>query len=228
MIRFRVRKPSGSWAHPRRLRGAMRLVRRYIVGDKLRDKRRGDARWGRPRSRKPALEHFAVLLEKSTVGDLCLLVPIGGKQVWVRVVDVAPPLIQTEGNSKIDRIYSYVRTHYPRAGSAGICCRRLISGSSSWSQHSPWPRPDPGSNAWDITAGFRLMRKITYALVAEGVLWHNSGGKEGLPVGRAIFNYRIWDPIQGWHAYTGEDPHTGHAHVEGTPERTGQPRARCP
>ena len=228
MVRYKVRKPNGDWARPRKVSGAMRLVRRYIVGAALHDKRRGDRSWGRYRGRKAAVAHFAALVEKGSVGDLCLLAPKVGKQVWVRVVDVAPPLVNTEGNSKIDRIYTFVRTHYSRSGSAGICCRRLIAGSSSWTQHCPWPRPDPGSNAWDITAGFRLMRKITNALVAQGELWHHSGGKDGLPLGRAIFNHRVWDPLQGWHAYTGEDPHTGHIHAEGVPQRGGQPRASCP
>ncbi|MBI2794748.1 MAG: hypothetical protein HYX66_08900 [Ignavibacteria bacterium] len=37
---------------------------------------------------------------------------------------------------------------------------------------------------------------------------------EKYQIQRIIFWRRIWDPKDGWHDYTGENPHTGHVHVE--------------
>ena len=69
-------------------------------------------------------------------------------QSGTRIVDVSPPTKQTEGNDDIDKIYSWLTTE-KNGRNGGICNRRFISGTTTWTQHCPWPDPNGGSNALD-------------------------------------------------------------------------------
>jgi len=217
-------KVSGPLELDTAIRRAWRPLRR--VGGEVRVKRRGQDRWRHFKTGAPALDYARSLLRKGETGTVVQLAA-GELVCYLRRVETAPPVKQTDGNSDIDRIYTAVMAAF-KVSSYGICSRRKIAGSSSWTQHSPWPAPDPGSNAWDIGASFSTLSKVKDFLHAQALAYQRSNGKDGLPVGRWIFNRQIWDPAQGIHYYGGSDPHTGHIHCEGTPERTGQPRASCP
>lgn len=43
------------------------------------------------------------------------------------------------------------------------------------------------------------------------------GNAQQLGVIQVINNRKIWTPSQGWHAYTGSNPHTDHVHSKHTP-----------
>lgn len=206
------------------LRRARRALRRQDAPE-TRAKRRGQVRWRHFPDAEGAID-YARRAFPGEVGQVVELAA-GELTLYLRTVETEPPTIQTEGNSKIDLIYTAVVRAF-KVSNYGICSRRNIAGSSSWTQHCPWPAPDPGSNAWDIGASFSQLSKVKDFLFAEALAYQRTNGSDGLPIGRWIFNRQIWDPVQGVHPYTGSDPHTGHIHCEGLPERTGQPRASCP
>jgi hypothetical protein len=140
--------------------------------------------------------------------------------VRVRVVELAPPVKATEGNARIDAIYTWVVGRFPgRIRSAGICVRKYIAGTSSWSQHSPWPPPDPGANAWDWFApSFPELVHQAQELV--------EAAKRGeVPVGRVIVGDRTWTPSEGWADYGGQYHY--HVHAEGLPKRGPVPLTSC-
>jgi hypothetical protein len=195
---------------------------RKLNGPEWKVKRAGDDDTLRTfKVRSDAIKYWTTKSKHEDIGDVWIIRD-GLSGVKFKAVEFHPALVNTEGNSDIDKIYSEVLDIWRgKIWNDGICNRRAIEGTSSWSQHSPWPAPNPGSNAWDIGAKFDQLKIIAPWLVAKAK--HND-----LPIGRVIFNHQIWDPSQGWHAYVGSDPHTSHIHVEGTPERQGTPRASCP
>ncbi len=187
-------------------------------------------------------DHLEHVLPRLDVGNVVLVESKGSELVLaIRVLEPVTAIAPTIGNEDIDRIVGFVEQRFPGADSYGICNRRPIDGTSTWTQHCPWP-VDPhwrahyftdadgssGSNAWDIGAPFALLERISDALDEQARLFWKSDGEDGLPIGRQIFDHHIWDPVQDWHPYGGSDPHDGHIHVEGAFERTGSPRASCP
>ena len=205
----------------RALRKARRIARR--AGAPFAYRERGTTRWQQAANAWEAVDGAAKILARADVGTVAQINAgeVAGKpkaELAIRKVEVTPPPIQTVGNAKIDAIYTAVVREFD-VGNYGICSRRAIAGTSSWSQHSPWPEPDEGANAWDIGARFTLLEDVAAYLYEQ---------RNALPIGRIIFNRRVWDPERGWHGYYGADPHTSHIHVEGRPERGGTPRATCP
>lgn len=186
----------------------------------VRTRLRSQERFSAIRTENEALEWAARMMPKVQVGQVLLFKEEETGTIWAlrKIRDrLKLPIKDTIGNRDIDRIVTYVVANH-RCGSAGICNRRKIGGSSDWSQHSPWKPPDPGANAWDYTGSFRTLKRITDDLVRHA---------DELHVGRIIFNRRIWEPGSGWRPYGGEDPHTTHGHVEGRPERHGTPKKSC-
>jgi len=221
MIRYRIRQEGEDWSeHRYRLLGVVAgsLARMRKAGGPVRQREREHHhRFGAWRRPATAALRLGRHLRRAKLGDIWQFEcrRAGGPRWAVVKVKVRLPTVDTVGNSRIDDIYTFVLARWSDTDSAGICARRLIRGGSGWSQHSPWGPPDPGSNAWDIVHRFTVMGEISAALTQLNV------------VGRVIFNRRIWDPAQGWHAYTGTDPHTSHIHAEGTPERSGMPLSSC-
>lgn len=71
--------------------------------------------------------------------------------------------------------------------------KRNIAGTNIPSAHS-W------GGALDLFGG-DLKAKAEWATRQKGVK-------------NVIYNRKIWTPAKGWRRYTGQDPHTGHVHVE--------------
>jgi hypothetical protein len=222
-IKYVISRPDGSHAAPVPIWLAMRRLRKQArnTGPRWRIKERGEDDWGMWRDKvNDVIVHARDRVTTMGIGDVLL---VDGENhpytITIRKVDVEPPVIQTEGNSKVDQIYTYVIRKY-HVMNYGICNRRYIDGTTDWTQHAPWPDPDKGSNAWDIGA---VTQSMLYT-IATDLVGQAKGGQ--LPIYRVIVGNKIWDSVQGWHTYTGEF-HT-HVHAEGTPDRTGQPRSSCP
>lgn len=210
-----------TWTRPKDLRAALRILRRRARragASTLALKRRGSDRWGRPRTLDEGLARLREILPRAPVGEVWWVrLDYGPQVLTVRVVAPTARVAETAGNSRIDRIYGEVTARW-QVESWGICNRRYIDGTTTWSQHCPWPAPDPGSNAWDIHASRRRMRKIADELARNAEAWG---------VGRVIYDGRVWDRTRGWHVSPGIG-HQDHIHVEGYPERSGTPRGSCP
>jgi hypothetical protein len=159
---------------------------------------------------------------RGRVGDKFALDGIKGAFIArVRIIDISPPIKQTEGNDDIDEIYTWWTTNLKDSEwwNGGICNRRFISGTTTWTQHCPWPDPDPGSNAFD---GFRPTMSQLYETADDIV---SAAKHDDLPLGRIIVGQRQWTPSQEWHFYGGEFHR--HGHQEGLRTRTGQPKGSC-
>jgi hypothetical protein len=219
-MQYRInRRGTQRWSRKRDLDKTIALLKRKLAGaSTVALKRRGSDRWGQFRPIDEALERLRKHLANASAGAVWFLRSDADTEDWaVRCVEDAAPLQETIGNSKIDRIYSEVTARW-KVESWGICNRRYIDGTTTWSQHCPWPAPDPGSNAWDIHASTFTMGRVAKALAANAEKWE---------VGRGIYAGRVWDRVRGWHDSPGIG-HYDHIHVEGYPERTGTPRSGCP
>lgn len=223
MNRFRVVQPDGDLSPPLELVEAIQRVRergrrlgpRYRIGERGQDPGRWRERFG------DAIERFRGHLAGAVEGEVWTLEgELRPAVVRVRVVEVEPPPIATQGNTRIDAIYTFVVRAFPgRVDSAGICNRRPIAGSSTWSQHAPWPAPDPGANAWDWFAP-SFDELVDQALVVVG-----AGRRGEIPLGRLIVADRTWTPAHGWQEHGGQFHR--HVHVEGDPTRVGSPAWSC-
>jgi hypothetical protein len=86
--------------------------------------------------------------------------------------------------------------------SIGIWSKRNIAGTNTPSQHSM-------GNAIDWHGkkgtGDPVMQKLANWLVKNADI---------IQAQNIIYNRKIWNPSQGWHAYSGVSPHTDHVHVD--------------
>jgi hypothetical protein len=74
-----------------------------------------------------------------------------------------------------------------------------------WRAHGSVPNSDhPKGRAIDIMSSGSLAQSIANDFVAQA-------GSRG--VSYVIWNHNIWTPTQGWHHYSGPNPHTDHVHV---------------
>lgn len=170
-------------------------------GGPVRVARRGDE-YGPKKTVAEGVRSLYRRIRGGPVGEVYFLRTGDSTIFRVHKIDVAPPVTNTQGNDKIDKIYSAVMDRFDGVLDYGICNCRHIDGSSTWSQHS-W------CNAWDIGAHTsREMDAIARFLVAnraefsiEHVLWQ----------GQDQFSH---NPV---------DDHFDHVHVDCAPNGTGTP-----
>lgn len=84
----------------------------------------------------------------------------------------------------------------------GIWSKRNIAGTNTPSQHSMGNAID-----WHGKKGVGdpVMQKLANWLVKNADI---------IQAQNIIYNRKIWNPSQGWHAYSGVSPHTDHVHVD--------------
>jgi hypothetical protein len=170
------------------------------------------------------MQKWESLVRTAQPGDVVLMdIEDFPYTIATRVIDVTPPTVQTEGNSYVDAIFTFlVRNLKGRNG--GICNRRPISGTSTWTQHCPWPSPNPGSNAIDWFSYPDTMDELYQQ--ANAVAKAATNGELKGMVGLILVGQKAWAPSIGWHFSTAEFHR--HLHIEGFKKRTGSPRSACP
>ena len=222
-IRYFVSLPDGTRTGDLALSTAVSKVRkqarRYGPSKtrRMRLRERSEKDWGVWRKDlPPTIEAWKRRAETLENGEVLLLdfedYPY---TVATRAIEEKPPTIATDGNSDVDEIYSWlVRNVAGRNG--GICNRRPIAGTSTWSQHSPWGGADPGSNAVDWFAAPDTMD----ALYDQGAKL----ARAGLPIGLILVGSKAWTP-GGWGGSSAA--YHRHLHIEGKTKRTGTPRSSC-
>ena len=163
------------------------------------------------------MDQWEKLLRSEQPGDVILLdIEDYPYTIGTRIIDVSPPTKQTEGNSDIDKIFTWLINN-KKGRNGGICNRRSIAGTSTWSQHSPWPGPDPGSNAVDWFSSPDTMDEL-YDQGHDVV-------RANLPIGLVLVGNQAWEPGRGWHLSSAE--YHRHLHIQGQPERGGSPQGSC-
>ena len=216
--------------NPRRGFLALRAFRKVLMGGgPFRIKIRSQAGWGVSRDDiGGTMDRIGELMPKIQVGD-SILVELSDGVVWALRKSrerLRLPIKDTQGNDDIDKIYTWALNAFKKVGSLGICARRQIAGTSSWSEHSPWKAPDPGANAWDIT-----WPTLAQQVAAVKKLVHAAERNE-IPMGYIISwmgsDTRQWKKGEGWSSYNGLDQHKSHAHAQGLKWHSGQtPAASC-
>ena len=163
------------------------------------------------------MEQWENLIHSNKPGEVILLdVEEYPYSIGTRIIDVAPPTKQTDGNDDIDKIFTWLVAN-KNGRNGGICNRRAISGTSTWSQHSPWPAPDPGSNALDWFSYPDSMNEL-YDQGHDVV-------RAKLPIGLVLVGNQAWEPDRGWHLSSAE--YHRHLHIEGRNHRGGSPQGSC-
>lgn len=113
-------------------------------------------------------------------------------------------VIDTNGNDKIDKVWSAVKAVFPNISFLGAYVCKRIAGTTQLSQHSY-------GNAVDIGAGsMDQLETIAHWVVAKA---------NELSVEHVIVNKSIWTRGQGWHYYTGITHY--HVHVDANPNLSG-------
>lgn len=230
-IRYMVSRPGGDRTGAIGLSSARRKVRAQAKkygeskGRRLRLKERADDDWGIFRKDVgETMSKWEALVRTAKPGDVVLMdIEDFPYTISTRIIDVTPPTVQTDGNADVDKIFTWlVRNEKGRNG--GICNRRDIAGTGTWSQHSPWPAPDPGSNAIDWFAYPDTMAELYEqgAALAQAA----KADPQNVPVGLILVGSKAWSPEVGWHFSSAE--YHRHLHVQGRKTRTGTPRASCP
>lgn len=230
-LRYMVSRPGGDRTKAIGFARARRIVRgqlnKYAAtrDRKMRVKERSADEWGTWRSDVGAvLDVWAREIAAAKDGDVVLIdIEDYPYTVSTRVINDEQPTIASDGNHDIDKIWTWLlRNEKGRNG--GICNRRPIAGSSTWSQHSPWPSPDPGSNAVDWFSYPDTMD----ALYDQGARLATAARTDPVevPVGLILVGSKAWTPSAGWHT-SGAEYHR-HLHIQGRKTRTGTPRAACP
>jgi hypothetical protein len=191
---------------------------------KMRLKEVGDPKFGIWRGElDKTMEQWERLVLKTDPGSGVVLdIADYPYSVATRVIMDEPPKLQTQGNSDIDKIYTYLTRNF-KGRNGGICNKRNIAGSSSWSQHAPWPPPDPGSNAVDWFSSPDNMDE----LYDQGRKLAAAASKEpsSVPVGLILCGSQSWEPGRGW-APSSAAYHR-HLHIQGRRTRTGYPSGSC-
>jgi len=235
LIAYRVARASSmhesrKWSPPSDLDDAISTftTRADRLGDhlrfRIRQRNSGDT-FGVERNIADTVSRLRLRVGRAEVGDV-FAVQAATQQgtvlgtLLVRVVEVSPDPAKTIGNSKVDMATGWILEEFAGIELWGFCARRPIAGTSTWSQHSPWPQPDPGSNAADWHHDdFREMARLSEYLAEHAV---------PLAVEHDIFNGKMWVRGRGWQSYGGLNAHRDHVHLDHSPGRTGTPRASCP
>jgi len=167
--------------------------------------------WGPWRSLSETLKRVKTRIKGADIGTKLVIEPTRGNSYSIRKVEVSPPVMDTIGNERIDRIYTHVFRKYSFAQNWGIYACRRISGSTSYSQHA-W------ANALDIGASTPEQLNI---VAQELVRAQEPGGPlEGI-VYTVIVANRLWRKGEGWLPYGGI--YHSHVHVDASPNYSGIP-----
>jgi hypothetical protein len=171
----------------------------------------GEDAWGPWRPLNQTLKRVKVRMVNAPLGTKLVIAPTEGDSYTIRKVEIAPPIIDTVGNERIDRIYTLVFRNYSFAQNWGIFNCRPVAGSSTWSQHSWANALDVGASTMDQlwTIANRLVEEQKEGRDLEGIVY------------TVICGNRIWRKDLGWNPYTGIY-HT-HVHVDAYPNFDGRP-----
>lgn len=213
-VKYQVTKhTSGDFSRPMSLNMAMTRLHNRLALQKgpyhVRDSHEPKD-WGPWRGLYATLKAVRVRISNANLGTKLLIGPTEGSTWAIRKVEVAPPIIDTVGNDRIDRIYTFVFHKFPKANNLGIYNCRPVANSSTWSQHS-W------SNALDVGAdSMDTLHTIADAVVAAAI----GGDLNGIVHTVIVANER-WVKGEGWGPYTGIYHY--HVHIDADPNYSGTP-----
>lgn len=203
---------SDKWTEPDDLRPTARWIRNraILAGGPYNLKTEGEDHWGPNRKLGSAMDFLRHQTKDLHVGQGEELAANNKAAIFrIRKVQINLTVRKTEGNDKIDLIWSVAVSSFPSIINWGICSCRMIAGTSEWSQHAY-------CNAIDIHASANVMSELFYAMIREAE-------RGRVPIAHIIHSYKIWEPGVGIHSYSGVNPHTDHVHIDAAPNYSGTP-----
>jgi hypothetical protein len=174
-------------------------------------KRKGQP-WSRTRTGEDTFSRMRTLTVREKVGETILVENVRNKRIFaVRIVEKAPPFMDTPGTQAIDIIYNAVMNRFDDEYdiyNLGIYANK--------------PGEHGKSNAWDIgVAKPKTATAIHNAILDIGNWLRSNVGKgEDLPIEGIIvmeqWCERVGNTMSTWRTYYGT-PHVSHNHVSGSP-----------
>lgn len=197
-------KPDGSWSNHKSKDETMQAARAqlpsglapYVLTKNGKRLRRGVRAW--------VLKGLDNALTQGDVGDVYRLWGSGDLKFTCREIAPAVKIIDTNGNAKADRCWSWGKAKFPDVSFLGAYVCKHIVGSTTMSQHSYGNAVDFGRDSMDE------LYDLAYYLVAHA---------EELDLQHVIVDDRIWTRGSGW-GYYGGDRHY-HVHADFTPQYSG-------
>lgn len=171
-------------------------LRPYILKRDGKIIRRGNRAW--------ILRGLKRALEKGEVGFTYRVWASGDLEFTCREVVPAVHIIDTNGNDKADKCWSYGKAEYPDCSFLGAYVCKHIAGSSTMSQHSYGNAVDFGRDSMDE------LYDLAYYLL---------GKADELSLQHVIVDDRIWTRGVGWSYYGGQRHY--HVHCDFTPQYSG-------
>lgn len=197
-------KPDGSWSNHKSLGETMDAAGKQIPrhlkvyrltknGKKVRD---GQRKW--------VLNGLERGLRSGKVGDVYRLWADGRVRFTAREAVPAVHIIDTNGNDKADRCWSWGKNQFPDCSFLGAYVCKYVVGSYTHSQHSYGNGVDFGRDSMDE------LYDLAYYLVAHA---------NELDLAHVIVDDRIWEPGRGWSSYSGDRHY--HVHADFLPQYSG-------
>lgn len=201
---FQWIKPDGTWSMHRSLNETMeaavekvdRHLKVYSLFRNGKKIRRGQRRW--------VLRGLRHNLETGSVGDVYSISGEGEQLFKCRETKPAVKIINTSGNARADKCWSYGKAEYSDCSYLGAYVCKHIVGSYSMSQHSYGNAIDFGRDSMDE------LYDLAYFLLEH---------QDTLALQHVIVDDRIWTRGSGWSHYGGQRHY--HVHADFTPQYSG-------
>lgn len=202
---FQNIKPNGDWSNHKSLDETMDAAGKQIPrhlkvyrltknGKKVRD---GQRRW--------VLKGLERGLRSGKVGDVYRLWADGKVRFTARECVPAVHIIDTNGNDKADRAWSWGKAQFPDVSFLGAyVCKTIVGSGGVMSQHSYGNAVDFGRDSMDE------LYDLAYYLIAHA---------DELDLQHVIVDDRIWTRGSGWSSYGGDRHY--HVHVDFNPQYSG-------
>lgn len=201
---FMYVKPNNEWSTRKDLTATMQAARAqtpfalrpYVLKKDGKVLRRGQRAW--------ILRGLRRALEKGEVGSTYRIWGGGDLLFQAREVVPAVHIIDTNGNDKADKCWSYGKAQFPDCSFLGAYVCKHIAGTWTMSQHSYGNAVDFGRNSMDE------LYDLAYYLLSHS---------DELSLQHVIVDDRIWTRGVGWSNYGGDRHY--HVHADFTPQYSG-------
>lgn len=195
-------RPDGTWATRRSLDDVLSAARNQLPLGKVYLLKEDDKRL-RTGARPWVLKGLQRHLKNGEVGPTYRIWSGGKVQFVARETVPAVKIIDTNGNAKADRAWSYGKAEYPDCRFLGAYVCKRIAGTNTMSQHSYGNAVDFGRDSMSE------LYDLAYYLL----------GVPELDLQHLIVDDRIWTRGVGWSHYGGDRHY--HVHVDFTPQYSG-------
>lgn len=200
---FQNIKPDGTWSSHKSLAETMDAARTQCDSGLKKYTLTKDGKKIRTGTRRWVLRGLQRALEGGTPGPVYR---IWGDGLLFTCRETVPAIhiIDTNGNDKADKAWSYGKAWYPDVSFLGSYVCKYIVGSGTLSQHSYGNAVDFGRDS------MAELNDLANKMVANA---------DELDIEHVIVGDRIWTRGYGWSHYGGEYHY--HVHVDFTPQYSG-------